>query len=208
MSRTWIEFLNCIYGYGINFDQIFNGTPYAIDEFRRGPFEEYEGYVEEFGEKAKEAFKKEYKHVNYDCGSLMLLEKEFKEYLAEFHPELKDVKNMPSIFITCDKFIGIDESYGHPDNVYVVFGYELGAGVFTVKKSDVKGMSINTVDFYFPDDAEAMYTDFITRFKAKHCVVADQPKKEKFRKVWRSSGSNYDSDKLINLGIFANNTPY
>lgn len=197
MGCTWIKFLNCYYGYGVRFDEIFEDTCYEIEnEYYEDILQEYEYYVADGEEQGKIDFQKDYKHVKYDCSSLVLLKKEFKAYIAEKHPELKDVENMPNIFITCDKYIGLDESFGHPDNVYIVWGYELAKKAFSTKQSNIQGMFTKSVGFYFPKDAKALFKDFLDDFKAKHCIKIEKQKRERY---------SFNPFKGINLCIFGNN---
>lgn len=197
MSRTWIEFLNCFYGYAIKYDKIFKATPYAIDKYRAGALESYE-----YNKNDKKKFYEAYHHIKYDCDYLEILENEYDEYIAQYHSELKNAKNLPVIFVTCDEFIGIDQSYGHPNSIYIVLGHELGAKLFKSRKSDVDGMNLTELDLLFPDEFENIFIDFLARFCMKICLKAETIDEETVAKT------KEDLKKGLKEGIFANCKPY
>lgn len=197
MSRTWIEFLNCFYGYAIKYDKIFKNTPYAIDKYREDAIKSYEYYKNN-----KKKFYEDYRHIKYDCDYLGILENEYDEYISQYHPELKGAQNLPAIFVTCDEFIGIDESYGHPNSIYIVLGHELDAKLFKSKKSDVNGMNLNELNLYFPDDVENIFIDFLARFYMKICLKTETIDEETVAKT------KEDLKKGLKEGIFANCKQY
>lgn len=193
MSRSWIKFLNCYYGYGIKFNKVFKGTPYAIDEYYEHIFQEYEQYIERDGEiKGKEDFEKYNDHVNYDCSSLMLLRKEYDEYISQKRPDLKDMKNNTTLIVTCDKFIGIDETFGHPNSVWIVLGHRLNKERFASMKSD------DNAGLNFPDGFKTMFADFMTRFYLKHCLN-NSDNDEKLAHITKE-----EFEKDVKLDVFAN----
>lgn len=198
MGRTWFDYDSCYYGYAIKHKRIFDNTPFAIDKFYKNAIHEYEGYIVGNKKMGKKNFYDNHNLVKYDCSSLMLLEEEFEEYIAKYHPDFELSNNTSSIFITCDEYIGVDNTYGHPDSVMIVLGYELHADMFQSKKSDVTGMNINSLDLYFPDNIEDIFIDFLARFYLKHCAKAESIDEEMISKTKNELGLNLEQ------GIFAN----
>lgn len=143
MGCDCINYDSCWYGYGLEFEKLFQETDLMVDEYKRWRmFEE--------------------KDSAYN-----VLRKKWKNYLKKFHPEL-DLKQLPQFTVTCTEFLGMYETEGLISECRIVFGYPIKKSCFTQNQSDADDKkSTHSLRFDFPSDTEEILLDFLARFYLK-----------------------------------------
>lgn len=156
--------------------------------------------VDEFHDQFENSDEDDQYPLEDDENGLLVLEKEWEDYQEKYHPEMSQLnKYMPSLTIACDEYAGLDEPFGSVSACNIVWGHYIGKDSFNTQKStDIDGMEVKSSNFCFPENAKAIFLDFMARFYLKICLKEKDATDQRITDIKKTISSQ------MKEGIFAN----
>lgn len=181
MGCDSIIFEGVRYGYGINYNNFFDGTGHVIEYF-------YDG--EEYGvDFTKESYEEKPDEVKIN--GLIPIKKYWKTYLNEFHPKLS-LKNLPTFKVVCQQYFGMYETMGNARNTFLVWGHDANVRptYFWGEPETDSSIALKTesskevlsFDYEFPLGSREIIVDFLNRFQLTHCKGIKNPSEAEIQK--------------------------